>query len=672
MIRCFLLLVIAGFLITPASPTTAQTGGPPKFKIEYNFDFPGSNAGVAPIRVRISRQPAVPMGRDQRFNVLVGENWRSNQRSSKTVSSQLTIPAGQTTAEVVLYAQLGNDHNAMLLIENGRGDDNYSPTDLLHTRISNVNARAAVGRLNPIENSWLIVSGKVKNTRPLFQTTATNANKGIINFRKTNVSSIVPNWAEDVAQAPGLKTIFGERPTVLIQSRAQWQAMPPSNLPETWVGLSPINYLLIEAAEFESLCESNGYRELFENWVGAGGNLVVFNTKKSLDHAGKIFPALLGPNKVDQPVQWRVPSASTKKSRKRTLVPTASTLQSKTTIKPTDELSAADRVASRAYLRGQVFAIVSPESLGRQVYIDSFPTKRQIGKTTYRVQEFNHLSAVPGVGKPPIILFAIATGLFLFLIGPVILVVVSLNNDRRYYFYAVPVTSFITCSCILGYAVIADFNKQWARTETVMTLDQRSGRAFAEATSAYYCGNQPSYYAFDYKTLFATSADTANGFKIRQLENEARLSGAKIQPRRTHEVYAAKPMATDQRFTVLPPKGDDANSPQVTNRLGGKIQIAGFEYQGQYFVVRNLSHEETATAQPIPRVQCQAEIGKTIRAQRPSGGSPFFTDRANQTFAIQMQRPGEFAAVLETNPAVQQIVQPFELKLQSHIVHGRY
>lgn len=672
MIRCFLLLAFSGLLIHQTGTAFAQTGGPPKFKIEYGLDFPGAEKGVAPLRVRMSRQPAAPLGRDQRFNVLASEGWNLNRRSSKSVSSELIIPAGQTTAEVVLYVQLDSNNDFVLLIENGRGDNNYSPNDLLRTNVSTGSVRAGMGRITTGDNSWLIVSSKVKNVRPLFQTTVSNANGGVVNFGTAqNISSVSQNWGQDLATAPGLKTIFGETPVELSQSWSSFHATPPNNLPETWIGLSCIDYLMIEASEFESLCESSDYQELFENWVGAGGSLIVFNTKNSLAHASRIFPALLGDNNSNKPARWNVFKKPNSESINPIPIATTATNRSKITTKLTGELAATDLVAVATYLRGEVIAIASPESLPKRITINSFPTKRDIGKSIYRTPEFNHLSAVPGVGKPPITLFAIATGLFLFLIGPVVLLVVSLNNDRRYFFYAVPITSFITCSCILGYAVIADFNKQWARTETVMTLDQQSGRAFVEATSAYYCGNQPSYYAFDYKTLFATSVDSSNGFKIRQWENETRLSGSKIQPRRTHEVYSAKPIPTNQKFVVLPAKRDEG-APQVTNGLGGKIKIAGFEHQGEYFLVRDLDQNQTAVAQRISRAECQAEIGKTLRSQRPPGGSPFFTDRINQNYAIQILRPNEFAAVLETNPAIAPIIQPFELKLQSHIVHGRY
>lgn len=669
MIRHVFLIAIAGFILANNSVARVQTTGPPKFKIDYGFEFPISGKGVAPIRVRMSRQPAIPLGYDQQFNVVISENWKTNGRSSKTVSSALIIPAGQTSAEVVLYVQCHNIYESRLLIENGQGNSDYGPDDLLRTDIS---PRSNGARIRNSDSSWLIVSSSAKNANPSYQITVSKSNA---RYQKFSVGASViatdSNWAKNIAQTPGLKTIFGSSPIDLSRGDSNWHAVPPSDLPETWVGLSSIDYMLIESTELESLCESNAYRELLENWVGAGGSLVVFNSKKSLAHASRIFTALLGHNQFEKPVQWTVQNERAFKSTSRMTVPTRSSNRSRFPTKLTHELSAKDLVATRSYLRGEVIAIVSPDSLGQKISVDSFPSKRQIGKSIFQIQESNQMSAVPGVGSPPITLFAIATGLFLFLIGPVILVVVSLNNDRRHYFYAVPITSFITCSCILSYAVIADFNKQWARTETVMTLDQKSGRAFIEATSAYYCGNQPSYYAFDYETMFATAFDGSNGYKIRQLEKETRLSGPKIQPRRTHEVYAAKPVSTEQRFVVSTPEGDAA-TPQVTNLLGGRIAIAGFEYQRKYYLVRNVEHQQTATAERLVQTECRTQIGKFIRKQRLAGGSPFFTDRVNQNVAIQLDNAGEFAAVLETNPATAEIIQPFEIKLQTHIVHGRY
>ena len=261
------------------------------------------------------------------------------------------------------------------------------------------------------------------------------------------------------------------------------------------------------------------------------------------------------------------------------------------------------------------------------------PRPTPIAIQTTSAGDVSRLPAIPGVGKPPIALFGVFTGLFLFLIGPVILVIVTLNNNRRFLFFFVPVFSFLTCTGILGYAIVADFNKQLARTATLTALDSRSGFAYSEAYSAYYCGSQPAYYAYDPDTLVQTTVDNQSGYRIRKLPEENRLSSPRIKPRKSHEVFTAKPYRTKQRFLVGK-SADKPGVPEVTNLLGGKIERAFFEYEGKAYLVRDLDPKQTTLGIESTMKTCNLELQQAAEARQMRGGSPLFRSGESQVLRV--------------------------------------
>ena len=654
------LFVTTSFLITcclvqfavAQIPTTTVKRG---FKIEYSNILPNATSGQAPFRVRISRIPAVPAANNQSFNVSVSNGWRFDDVSASSSSAELILPAGKTSAEVELLFWQENGY-CSLLVEQSRTHTNSRGDDLLSERLD-VNQGGRTGNRN-----WLLISSNAPKTASSSkvcypgQMVSNNFNSGRVNTTTFNGSF------GDGNAIPGLRRIFQE-PLDDMLNRDNWHALQPAELPQTWVGLSAINYILIPNDEYKSITQIPAYRKIIEQWVAAGGCLIVFNPEKSLAHADSIFPALIGPDRATPARRW-APFDPNKKG------PSVRNPQG-ATYEPASDLVPKDRAAFSPYLNGVVVVMVSPATLPnafkRRYFSDSEPIITQ----AFRVSDLGQESPIPGVGKPPIALFGIITGLFLFLIGPVILVIVTLNNSRRFLFFMVPVFSFLTCTSILGYAIIADFNKQLGRTDTITALDSQSGFAFSTASSAYYCGSQPSYYAYDTDTLIQTTV-VDGGYRIRHLPEENRISSPRIQPRKSHEVYTAKPYPSLQRFVVAE-SADKANVPEVTNLLGGRIERAFFEFKGKSYIVRDLEPKQTAIAIQLPFDKCRKEMRQTISNRQSRGGSPIFRAISSRISLIaSYQETRNFVAVINVNPAIEPLIEPFDYKLQLHVVHGKY
>ena len=640
-------------------------------KRQYTLDFqellPNNNGGVAPIRVRITRIPAVPLTNDQHFHAMVHNDWNADSSEAWSTATELTIPAGKTSAEVELLFPSNQANYRRLLVEQGKTHTRSNGNDLFHDQLPTPQS-------NRSSQPWLLISSNAPK-EPCIQSQTVSAQQfaGMFNSNVMGwpLSKFNGAFVGD-KQIPGLRTIFGSELSDVL-NRFNWHTLRPDELPQTWVGLSSVDRILISSDELKSIAQVPAYRKIIEQWVAAGGYLFVFNSGNSLSHAGSVFPLLLGREQATSTRRW-YPFKAKSKQRSSQYSPW------KVDALDSSELTAKNQMASSPYVNGRIIAMVAPEELS-SFSESNFPYPTSISNHFSRNNRNAQYSLIPGVGKPPIALFGVFTALFLFLIGPVILVVVTLNNDRRFLFFLVPLFSFLTCSSILGYAIVVDFNKQLGRTETITTLDSRAGVAFTRAASAYYCGSQPSYYSYDTDTLIQTTTDRDSGYRIQQLPEESRLSSPRIQPRKLHEVFTAKPYSTELRFRITK-SAKQPDTPEVTNLLGSRINRAAFEFEGKIYLVEDVAPKQTVLGVETSPAECRKKLHETITDQYTDlpngGGSSFFssnTSRVNSAISkltTNRVETREFVTIIDTNPATEPLIEPFDYKLQLHVVHGKH
>ena len=643
----------------------AQNAPPQRqYKLEYQTLLPNGKGYATPIRLRITRIPAVPLDSDQHFHATIHNDWNADTTEACSTATQLTIPAGKTSADVELLFPAAQSSYSQLLIEQGKIHTRGTGNDLFHQQIESPQS-------NQSSDSWLLLSSNApKEPCSLSQTISLAQPFNTMMNRNGSISPANFNGAfRGDKQIPGLKKIFG-RDLSSVLNQSNWHALQPNELPQTWVGLSSISRILISNDELKSIAQVPAYRKILEQWVAAGGYLFVFNSGNSLSHADSVFPLLLGKEQTTSTRRWK-PLKSTQTNQQKDDVVAS-------------ELTAENLMASSSHLYGRVTVTVAPEK-HLHMFKGDYPPPASISNQSLRRGRNQRYSPIPGVGKPPIALFGVFTALFLFLIGPVILVVVTLNNDRRFLFFLVPLFSFLTCSSILGYAIVVDFNKQLGRTETITVLDSRAGVAFTQASSAYYCGNQPSYYSYDTDTLVQTTTDEDSGYRIQQLPEENRLTSPRIQPRKIHEVFTAKPYPTQQRFRVTN-SAKQPGTPEVTNLLGSRINIAAFEFQGKIYLAQDVAPKQTALGVEINPAECRNKLHKTISDQQTYAGEPLPTSYRSPLFSANSSRINsainqfttgrvttrDFIAIIDTNSAIEPLIEPFDYKLQLHVVHGKH
>jgi hypothetical protein len=166
--------------------------------------------------------------------------------------------------------------------------------------------------------------------------------------------------------------------------------------------------------------------------------------------------------------------------------------------------------------------------------------------------------------------------------------------------------------------------------------------------------------------------DQKSGYRIRQLVDGNQLSSPRIAPRKLHEVFTAKPYPTGQRFLVAE-SVDQPGVLKVTNLLGSRIERAFFKYGGKAYLVRDLSPKQTTLGIETPLDECRRELRQAVADRQVPGGSAFFAANSSGIrAAINDQQTGTFVAVVDFNPAVEPLIEPFNYKLQLHVVHGKY
>ena len=132
LLALLLIALCSAQLAIAQTPTTTAKRG---FKIEYSPILPNATGNKAPIRVRITRIPAVPSASDQSFNITTYNGWHFESIDSPSISTELVLPASKTAAETELLADISSNSYQQLLVEQGSRHTRSPNNDLLRNEI---------------------------------------------------------------------------------------------------------------------------------------------------------------------------------------------------------------------------------------------------------------------------------------------------------------------------------------------------------------------------------------------------------------------------------------------------------------------------------------------------------------------------------------------------------
>ncbi len=649
-------------------------------------------------RVKMTRQPAAAKAVDEAFTVSLRSEYGFNWDSSASITQRrFVLPAGKTSIEVEVVAENGVTESTygslMVLVEQGRGNGKYDPSDLAieHFDSSWIPNRVMPGGI--VEPSWLLISSQSPkaNGRVHYYW------RGMTESERFGGRTGGMGWggiamARSTQSGPDITKIFPGRflnaPASTIGNDLNWTLTHPQTLPESWRGLMSFNRIMIGWSDFQKLCQQDSQRAVLADWVAAGGDLVVFNSNDTLDHAFDLVPELIG---RDQ--------ARLQQTKYRGFKNSGARLQ--TYLVPMDEpIKAGDREQAMENCRmifsslakGQVWAIgdvASRNSLSLPQLSQAVEASGSGPILPTNSSSNNNSSGSPlkGVGEPPVAVFLFLVGLFLTLVGPVMLGLVFLRVFDRlseHLYLMVPPFSLLICLGILGYAIVADYGKQVARANTLTVLHPETGMAYTQATAAYYCGHDPRYYEFDDRTsvLVPSFENNDSGLEYEYLDDKVRLRNSRIQARRVHRVFTHRPAATAMRVEIG--NLDEAGNLNIRNQLDTDIRTMLIRHSDQIYRAESLSAGASGLARPLDETESTTSVRKLFSPESDQelfGPRHFFYSECDAWLVSGKLLPnpdtflsldGEFIAVVESDPLAEPMLQPYDYQHKLHLIHGKY
>ena len=698
------------------------------YRVSVTSDWVACDQGYRPIRVTIDTDPAVAVVEDERFTVSVTRLHYSS--GPYVVTAPIVIPTGANSASVELYLQtdmLNDTYSSTILVERGNYDGSRDRVDLFSADFPWDNGYALQPTIlmissrfsEPAFRSWVCYRDNIMDAGKT--QAAYGSNRPLPSF---DVLDDVCRLSANGQGLTGVPPATGVSPATVFRTNIRLGGVHPDFIPENWIGLTGIEQIIVSLDDLRLICTSQARNRInLEKWVVAGGTMIVTETGAKFEEANKILPLLLGRNRsvvADRIVpQWKVPGDALRKLNK--LIPDENrsanyyqaspfwfNVEERTAFQENlGELTVFDDLSSNAegskfavsnYLNGRIVAVKGDMSSWRKtdwrillntIVLAGDNIQQRIGRSVSATvdSEFR----IPGVGEPPVRMFQILISLFLFLAGPVMLLVLKKTEQMQYMFVAVPCLSVAICVSLLMYAVLVDGSKRWGRSQSVTTMDHRTNMAVTHARATYYSGRRPGPYDFRSDTLAKTSLGESSGVLMDRFGNGMHeLSGGEIRPRNPHEVVTVRSQEAKQRLILISP-GDDTGTPMIDNRLGGHVQIALIRTRDGLFLLEDLEPEQRGQAQKVSPVKAKELIGKTIEIlspQRLDGTnslawiSPYSIEYGEEVRFVNELRiadvdeflvePNTYVALMEQFPLAAEQLEPVQYKMQLHVVRGKW
>ncbi len=696
-----------------AMPTGIVPKGVSGYTVTIQDDWVCGHQGLYPIRVTLKTNPAKNVVNDTRFTVSISS--RRYSQPSNIVSTPLIIPAGRNSGSVELYVDMGNSNNSYqteVLVEKGEYDGRLDRQDVV---LTSVNTRdyygmqpsvlfVSSGFSQPAQQSWVCYQDKMQSIgspRPAF---VSNDPIPRINL----LDSVYEQSNPGTTSKPGTAT----SPWIVVSNSERIHGVHPDYLPVNWIGLSSIDQILISMTDFKTIClKQDADRARIEQWIVAGGTLIVFDTGPGFQEADKIWPFLLGPERAPNGDQvfseWSVPGSKIKSLRqllpravnqqqyyydqntvwlnsdarevatvqketekwknyeKPSLIPAAgqTTNQKNANLRASKSV---DKFAISHYVNGRIIAINDDLStwnasdwreLQNAITSSGGEMSNRIGLSTGSI-EMPGL-AIPGVGEPPIRTFQILIGLFLLLAGPVMLIVLKRTGQMQYLFVAVPWLSMMVCLSLFFYAILVDGSNRWGRTQSVTTINHRTNMSVTHSRTNYYSGVNPGRYDFPEHTMsLVPPGGASNSIRSRFVEGKQEISGGDIRARMPHEVISIRSQMSPQRLTLILPQADSKDQlPAIRNRLGADVKLVVFRTDDGLFMIENLKADEMKTATEINDFLATTKAFSEIKSLSPYLENAYSGSRRNrygrryyygQVDDSELASYGEDARVIET------------------------
>ncbi len=607
--------------------------------------WPAAGTGNFRLKIRMSESPLIPAAVSQTY-FLVARN-EDDSRTLVTSTKEFTLEAGDTFVDVEIYLPIRSDWNSEVAFHIERdGNFRRDRHDLFDDRIS---VPSIYGEAYPM----LVVTSDLLQT----EQEITLVTRGGKIFPQGSSSVLIDEskfpsvWAIDdlFAAAQNLnmgigmvQTNSGKRLSSLVLSQSPMlHAIPPEDLPKSWLGLTSIRYVVMSSDDFQDVVKNNpeSHRALVQ-WVAAGGALIISDCGSRFERAERVRNEV--PSRRDRNVGRHNPWAYMNKrlSSRRNLIVESSldyysqgTLLSNAVVDPTIgspssyakyfhqlpsdvDLGAIEKdnvpdgkvlASSRSFvffehLQGRVICVKdSMFNWQRRDWIGLINTIEISGRgirkrlpTIYSENQgaFN----IPDVGQPPVLAFQVLLCLFIIIIGPVAYMVLRSQQRLQLMFVVVPLVSLVACAGLLSYAFFSEGFQVRGRVRSFTEIDHPTQAAIAHVRHSHYSGAQPASYRFSVND-FVVNSVSSRASLYRERNGVQELSGGNIRSRTPHQIVSVQNFETDQRLAQLP--SEEGQPPRVENRFDQTIVLALIRTEDGLYTVSGLEVGAIAIGEPI-------------------------------------------------------------------------
>lgn len=683
------------------------------------------STGYRTARVIVATKPLRPVTKDIHFTIVYRMN--SYYEPTKTIRKNLVIEAGQSEAVVDLYYSSSGFNQAYydseILIERGEGDGRFQVgRDLfrhqigrgISTGFTNQPSLLMISSALVGENglSWECYDGKILSPLAV-QISSTS--------ELPSLHQLAKNYDATAAIVNG--------PLNTLIANPQINGIHPKNMPEDWVGLSNKEQILISASDLKSLSTAQPkQRDALQRWTAAGGTLIVFDTGAKFESANSIIPWLLGRERFSElrpvPTAWRYPASKLEKIKDIISYETPAQFQqfgnpqnfvdaesfglseenAWQSIEKIDDITDATKPPKfliGKHVTGRIVVVNDDMQqwtnknwllLQNAIQISGDSLSQRIGYTNANTASYYF--SVPDVGQPPLIAFQVLIALFVFIAGPVMMIVLNRTKQLQLLFLLVPLLSLVSCLGLILYATFIDGFGTWGATQSVTWLDQNTGAAVSQVRAAYYCGLAPRPYSFGLDTV-ATIPNEQEGAdeQYQQTSTAMVLSGGKAQPRTPHQTVSTRSFPCEQKLIWLPDKN---SAGQFRNLLGGKIVYAAARTNVGLVSLENLPNESTGVASATDTNTISTKLIGLSQDAQSSRNNNFYRNRTvnlsrnnivvnaegAEFTTIQtlsganghelLEQPNTYIAIVETWPPLSEQLEPVTYKKQLHVIIGNW
>lgn len=247
---------------------------------------------------------------------------------------------------------------------------------------------------------------------------------------------------------------------------------------------------------------------------------------------------------------------------------------------------------------------------------------------------------------------------FAFLMGPVNFIVLKIYNKKIWFFFTVPIISFICCACVFAVYFFTEYNRLDIRRMSYTILDENNNYSVTFGGESISSGKSLNYELSFPLSSVVNSTEINNSYRYRSSSPNKSIVLDKFQNFTTGWIRPKNPLA----YSITSIKHDRArleitknsNTPEVLNGLGADIgHVYVVSENGAISYGQNIRAGQRGTTSYIG--PSAFKDNKTLNCfDLFNYRNDKDINNALKRYAREVLKPGEYIAYLKTNPYMKQ------------------